>query len=68
LSEEQELHVVLGASGGVGYTTVNGLSLKGKRVRAVNRSGRMDFSKDVEAMAADALDPDAINEASKGRP
>ena len=66
MSEEQELHVVLGASGGVGCATVNGLAQQGKQVRVINRSGRMDLPEGVEVVAADAMDPTAIIEASKG--
>ena len=66
MSEEQELHVVLGASGGVGYATVNGLALQGKRVRAGNHNSQMNSPEGVDAVVADALDPTTIIEAANG--
>jgi nucleoside-diphosphate-sugar epimerase len=48
-----ELHVVLGASGGVGNATVRALAARGKRVRGVTRSGKADVPADVKMLAAD---------------
>lgn len=48
-----ELHVVLGASGGVGNAVVRALVAQGKRVRGVTRSGKADVPDGVEMLAAD---------------
>ncbi len=48
-----ELHVVLGASGGVGNAVVRALVAQGKRVRGVTRSGKADVPAGVELVAAD---------------
>ena len=47
------LHVVLGASGGVGSAVVRALVAQGKRVRGVTRSGKADVPAGVEMLAAD---------------
>jgi len=51
-----ELHVVLGASGGIGNALVRELVARGKRVRAVNRSGRADVPAGVKTVKGDVLD------------
>lgn len=53
---ENDLHVVIGASGATGAVIVRELHRTGRRVRAVNRSGRMNLPDGVEAVAADATD------------
>ncbi len=50
------LHVVVGASGGAGSALVRELVARGRRVRAVNRSGRVDAPAGVEVVAGDAAD------------
>ena len=50
------LHVVLGASGGAGLAITKELVARGLPVRAVNRSGSVDFA-GVEPFAADVDDP-----------
>lgn len=51
-----ELHVVLGGSGGVGRAVVTQLVEHGKQVKAVNRSGNIaDLPDGVKIMAANAL-------------
>jgi len=40
MSENGGIHVVIGASGGLGATAVRVLRARGLPVRAVNRSGR----------------------------
>ena len=56
MTQSSALHVVLGGAGGVGRSLVQLLAAQGKRVRAVNRSGRIDgVGANVELMAADLL-------------
>jgi nucleoside-diphosphate-sugar epimerase len=47
------LHVVLGASGGIGNALVHELVRRGRQVRAVNRGGDARVPAGVERMAAD---------------
>jgi nucleoside-diphosphate-sugar epimerase len=54
MSENSDLHVVFGASGGAGGAIVRELAVRGKRVRAVTRSGGGDLPTGVEAVRADA--------------
>ncbi len=53
---KNEVHVVFGASGGVGSALVRELLARGKRVRAVSHSGRGTFPEGVEGVRVDALD------------
>jgi len=48
-----EIHVVLGASGGTGGAIVRALAERGRRVRAVNRAGDAAVPAGVERIAAD---------------
>jgi len=66
MSEKQELHVVFGASGGIGRAVAQELLRRGKRVRAVNRSGTGDLPQGVELARADATDPASAAEACRG--
>lgn len=50
-----QLHVVLGATGGVGQSIVQKLAAQGLAVRAINRSGRLVEGVAVEVMAADLM-------------
>lgn len=61
-----ELHVVLGARGGVGQVVARMLAEQGKRVRAVNRSGKADALAGVELAAADLMQRDATLAACRG--
>ena len=62
----KELHVVFGASGGLGNAVVRELVNQGKSVRGVNRKGIADVPKEVELAAADIMSiADAIS-ASEG--
>ena len=61
-----ELHVVLGARGGVGQVVVRMLAEQGQRVRAVNRSGIADAPESVELAAADLMQRDATLWACQG--
>lgn len=61
-----ELHVVFGATGGAGNAVVRELVARGKRVRAVSRSGRGAWDGEVEAVKADAADSAAARKAAQG--
>ena len=62
-----ELHVVLGGSGGIGRAIVARLAEQGKQVRAVNRSGKItDLPDEVEIVAADALNRESVVAACSG--
>lgn len=67
MSTTNELHVVLGGNGGIGHAVVRELVAQGKRVRAVNRSGRIsELPASVEVVAADLLDLGEARRASQG--
>ncbi len=66
MNDKQETHVVFGASGGIGSAVTRLLDRQGKSVRAVNRSGKMEFPPSVELYAADATDLSATIKACKG--
>ena len=67
MSVADGLHVVIGASGGTGRALTRELAQRGRRVRAVNRSGRVPGTRpDVEVMAGDATDPTSMLEACRG--
>ena len=61
-----ELHVVFGASGGAGNAVARELAARGKRVRAVNRSGHADVPAGVEIVKGDALDSVSVRAACAG--
>lgn len=56
MNDNAELHVVVGAGGGAGGAIVRELVARGKRVRAVGRSGRADVPPGVETVRGDATD------------
>jgi nucleoside-diphosphate-sugar epimerase len=66
MSENSDLHVVFGASGGAGGAIVRELRSRGKRVRAVTRSGGSDVSDGVEVVRADAADAAGARQACAG--
>ena len=66
MSENGDLHVVFGASGGAGGAIVRELVSRGKRVRAVTRSGGGDLPTGVEAVRADAADTVGARQACAG--
>lgn len=47
------IHVVLGASGGIGNAVARALAERGHRVRAVNRRGNADLPEAIDLVAAD---------------
>ncbi len=66
MPDTHEVHVVLGASGGVGGAVVRALVARGKRVRAVNRGGKIDAPAGVEVIAGDVRDPDSARQVCQG--
>ena len=61
-----QLHVVLGATGGAGGALVSELAGRGHRVRAVSRKPTADLPEGVEQLAADAADPAQTRTACAG--
>lgn len=57
MADSDGLHVVFGASGGLGNAVVRELAAQGKRVRGVTRSGTADVPQAVEMVRGDATDP-----------
>ncbi len=66
MTDADKVHVVVGASGGTGSALVRELVGRGRRVRAVNRSGRMTVPAGVEVVAADATDARRMQEVCRG--
>jgi nucleoside-diphosphate-sugar epimerase len=61
-----QLHVVLGATGGAGGALVRELAGGGHRVRAVSRGPAPELPEDVEQLAADVADPAQTRAACRG--
>lgn len=61
-----ELHVVFGASGGIGNAVVRSLVRKGKSVRGVNRTGAAVVPDAVEVVAANLLNTSEAERAAEG--
>jgi nucleoside-diphosphate-sugar epimerase len=53
MSTSSDLHVVLGAGGGIGSAVVGELAARGRRVRAVSRTGRIQAPPGVEVRPGD---------------
>jgi len=66
MSDAEKVHVVVGASGGTGAALVRELSSRGRRVRAINRSGQADLPDGVEVLAGDATDPERMQQVCRG--
>ena len=66
MSSTSDLHVVLGASGGIGGAVVRQLARRGHRVRAVNRAGNADVPAGVERLAADVATAEGAKAAAAG--
>jgi nucleoside-diphosphate-sugar epimerase len=60
-----ELHVVIG-TGPLGQAVIRELLARGKRVRAVNRSGQADLPDAVEIVTGDATDPASMTAVCEG--
>jgi len=65
MTSNNDLHVIFG-SGPVGKAVMNELVSKGKRVRIVNRSGRLQVKEGVEVVAGDATDVNATRVLCQG--
>lgn len=65
-NKQNELHVVLGASGGIGNAVVKVLAEQGKTVRGINRSGKAKVPHGVKMIAADLRNLDEAVKASEG--
>ena len=61
-----DLHVVLGGTGGVGSAVVRELVARGKRVRVVTRQKAQHLPARVEFMAGDVSDPQSARTVSEG--
>lgn len=66
MNNKSPLHVVFGASGGIGNALIRELTKQGKLVRGANRSGQADVPNDVEIVAADANNLEAVRQAAQG--
>ncbi|MFI6581300.1 NAD-dependent epimerase/dehydratase family protein [Embleya sp. NPDC050493] len=66
MSTGSDLHVVLGAGGAVGATVVDELVSRGRRVRAVNRSGGLTVPEGVEVRRGDVTTTEGATAACAG--
>ena len=66
MTDADGIHVVVGAIGGTGSALVRELVRRGRRVRAVHRSGRAAAPEGVEVVAGDARDPERMREVCRG--
>ncbi|HEX8857862.1 MAG TPA: NAD-dependent epimerase/dehydratase family protein [Actinomycetes bacterium] len=66
MNADDQLHVVLGATGGAGGALVGELAGRGHQVRAVSRKPPAGLPAGVEPLAADAADPAQTRKACQG--
>jgi nucleoside-diphosphate-sugar epimerase len=66
MPNNNDMHVVFGASGGVGSAVVRGLVKQGKRVRGVNRRADVSLPVDVENVVGNPVDLDSTRQACEG--
>ena len=66
MTDTNEIHVVFGASGPLGGAVVRELAARGKRVRAVNRSGNATVPEGVEVVSGDATKPESTRRVCQG--
>jgi nucleoside-diphosphate-sugar epimerase len=66
MTKTSQLHVVLGATGGVGQALMQALTAQGAQVRAVNRSGRALVPAGVEVKTADLTNRESTRTACQG--
>src|SRR5512133_858911 len=64
VEESRPMHVVIGASGGIGGALVRELARRGHRVRAVNRAGDAAVPAGIERLAAGVATPDGAKPAA----
>src|SRR4051794_30371571 len=67
MNSANELHVIFG-TGPVGLAIMDELLVRGKRIRMVNRSGKINgaIAPKVEIVAGDATDPESARRACQG--
>jgi nucleoside-diphosphate-sugar epimerase len=65
MANGNELHVVFG-TGAIGMAVIEELAARGRRVRAVNRSGKADVPGGVEVVGGDAARAEFAREACRG--
>jgi nucleoside-diphosphate-sugar epimerase len=66
METNSDIHVVFGASGSIGSAVVHELAKRGKRVRAVNRTGKADLPASIEMIKGDASNLASVNQACQG--
>jgi predicted amino acid dehydrogenase len=66
MDNNSELHVVFGASGSIGSAVVRELAKRGKRVRAVNRTGKAKLPPSIEMIKGDASNLESVRQACQG--
>jgi uncharacterized protein YbjT (DUF2867 family) len=66
MAGKNELHVVLGATGGLGLVVTRELVKQGKPARGVSRSRNVELPGPAESVAADISDPESARQACKG--
>ncbi len=66
MTSDEQVHVVLGAGGGIGGAVTSELIRQGKRVRAVSRSGQMETREGEELRAGDVSKADAARAVCEG--
>jgi nucleoside-diphosphate-sugar epimerase len=66
VNAHDQLHVVVGATGGAGGALVRELARRGHPVRAVSRKPAVDLPEGVQQLASDAADPAQTRKACEG--
>jgi len=66
MRDGNEIHVVLGASGGTGNAVARALAERGLPVRGVNRAGDAELPETVERVAADVTRSEQLRRALEG--
>jgi nucleoside-diphosphate-sugar epimerase len=66
MSQDNGIHVVLGASGGTGNAVARALAERCHRVRGVNRGGRADLPEGIERVAGDVTRAEDLRRVLEG--